>query len=211
MDYTKEENSHYARIFLKEGDLKNSLGHYAMLYEKEPDNAEAAFFFAYHAFQMFVEEKNYAPVVNTVNSMTENVANAIVHIEGMYCDEDEKIFVISKIVEFYTPIVRFLFANYIPTSSDTTVGCILGLYSLGDAISDKFGSDPTAMTLAATAWKEAVSLQNAYWMNNYKGVRSEDYVEKIKKIEPTYVAPKQAMPLLKKIVDKIKELIKKNN
>lgn len=188
MEYSREENFIFARKFLREGDIDNFGGHYTMLSEKEPDNGEAKFFSAYYAFMLFVEKNE--SVIGAVNAMTNSIESAVKSVKESECDEAEKIFVISKIVEYYTPIVDFLFKKRISTSKDTVIGCILGLYELGNTIKAEFGE--AAMSLAIVPWKEGVALQRKYYANDYKGVKPEDYVPEIQKVDPSYTMPDKA-------------------
>ena len=47
-------------------------------------------------------------------------------------------------------------------------------------------------TLAVSAWKEGVSLQQKWYAYKYEGKSAEEYAAKIQKVEPEYVMPKKA-------------------
>lgn len=214
MEYTKEENFVYARKFLMEGDIDNYGGHYYMLLKKEPDNAEAEFFSAYMAYQnaMNSEEipqlaysKKSSVIIGSFDAMAENSGKAVAWIKDSESDEDEKLFVVSTMVKIFAPIPGFL----AKMSSAAIEPGALGLYALGDAIEKEFGAVSGAMDLAAEAWKNAIELQHSCWAKNYNGIKLEDYAEKVKKVDPTYIAPKT--PIMKKIMEKLKGLGNKSN
>lgn len=207
MDYTKEENYTFARRFLKEGDIDNYGGHYYMLLQKDPENAEAQFFSAYYGYHSLMSESDYPSALNAFHEMTKWLEAAVECVKNSGCEENEKLMVLSGIVEIYTPLTRHLFIGRISTAVSTIEGGVLGLYALGSAIKNNFGSNPEALKLAIKPWMEAVSLQNSFYAYKYNGAKLEDYINEIKKIDPTYVAPK--VPTMKKIIDKIKGIFKR--
>lgn len=207
MDYTLEENKFYSRRFLKDGDLVNSCCHYFMLSEKEPENEEANFFSAYYGYHTLLEESKYSTALVAFQSMIDRMDSAVEFVKKSDGDDAEKVMVLSAMVEWFTPITRYLFTGRISTTAKTIESGVLGLYTLGSAIKNNFESNPEALKLAVIPWKEAVSLQNTFYGYKYNGVKLEDYVAEIVKIDPTYTAP--STPIMKKIIDKIKGLFNK--
>lgn len=207
MDYTLEENKIYSRKFLKEGDLVNCGCHYFMLHEKEPENEEANFFSAYYGYYTLLEKANYSSALVAFHKMIDCMESAVEFVKKSNGDDEEKVLVLSAMVEWFTPITRHLFTDRISTTTKTIESGVLALYTLGSAIKNNFESNPEALKLALTPWKEAVSLQNTFYGYKYNNVKLEDYVAEITKIDPTYIAPSK--PLMKKIIDKIKGLLNK--
>lgn len=202
--FTKEENFIYARESLREGELKNAEGHYFMLHEKDPENAEAEFFSAYMSFNSFVEKKDYESAGNAFKAMTKSLKTAVKCIKDAECDGDENMFVLSKLVEIYTPIARFPFDKRI--HSCPFFDGISALFALGDAIENEYKSDPRAMKLAIELWKEAVSFYTTYQPSALNSIKPENYAEKIKQLDPTYNIP--TILTMKKKVGEIGGLVK---
>ena len=141
--------------------------------------------------------------------MAKCVKAAVECVKDSDSNEEEKIMVLTAMVEVYTPLTRYLFTGRISTTTSTIESGVLGLYALGSAIKNSFGSNSDAMNLALVPWKEAVSLQNTFYGYKYNGVKLDDYIDEIQKIEPTYTAP--SVPVMKKIIDKIKGFFNKKN
>lgn len=181
-----------ARELLQGGDITNACCHYYKVQEENSENAEAEFFAAYLGYNGCIEENNGAAATNAFKAMTKCLEKAVKSVKKSDGDEREKLAVLSAIVELYTPITRFLFTKRISTTSNTIESGVLGLYALGSAIKNEFGSDPKVMKIVIEPWKEAVALQRQWYAYKYNGVKPEDYVAEIQKVEPSYTMPKKA-------------------
>ena len=206
MEHTTQEYFVAARNLLKEGDVKSACYHYFKVHEADTNNAEAEFFSAYLGYSSLLKDGERYGAVNAFKAMTQCLEVAVKCIKDSDSEESEKIMTLSNMVELYVPLTRHIFTRVSNTSRTIEEG-VVGLYSLGSAIKNNFESSKEAMKLAAESWKEAVSLQSSFYAYNYKGINLEDYVAEIKKVDTAYTAP--AVPMMKKIIDKIKGLINK--
>ena len=204
-EYTKEEHYYYARKFMLEGDLDNSLGHYVLLHSEDSENDEAKFFFAYYAFLRYLETREL-DIKGIVKSLSESVCNAVKYVKASETDEEEKLNILVSIVEIYISVLDKIMGYRIPTSQSIILDYIVKYYALGDTIEKEFEGSYEAMEEAKKAWKKGIAWQNKFWLNKYEGINQEEYIAKLKKLEPSY-NPKT--PIIKKIVDKIKKLFKK--
>ena len=142
--------------------------------------------------------------------MTASIEKAVESVKNSETDEEEKIMVITAMVNLYTPIARKFFTLHASTQGIKVLESgVLGLYSLGKAIKYNFGTKEKIINLVIKPWKEAVSLQNTYYSYNYGGAQIEYYIEQIKQLDPSYTAPK--VPLMKKIINIVKGILKKKN
>lgn len=182
-----------ARDYLIVGNMKDACVHYAKVSLDYPEEvAEADFFEAYMAYQNLLEANDAASAVNAFKVMAATLANAVKCVKESGVEDIGKVLILTAMVKAYTPITRFLFTKRISTTSSTIEIGVLGLYDLGNAIKKEFGSEPQAMEQAVEAWKEAVALQRQFYAYKYDGVRPEDYVAEIQKVDPAYTMPKKA-------------------
>ncbi len=188
---TQENQFYLSRKFIKEGDVDEACHHYYLVKKEDPNNTEAEFFSAYLGYTVLIKT-NSASAVNAFKAMIACLAAAVKYVKESEGNEDEKLLVISAMVEAYTPITRFLFTSHIDTSSSSIEGGTIGLYDLGSAIKKEFGSNPKFMEFAIKPWKEAVSLQRKFYAYKYNGINPEDYAAEIKKVDPAYTMPDKA-------------------
>ena len=179
-----------ARSFLVLGEMDNALTHYAKVSQDHPGEvAEATFFEAYLGYQSLLEANHAASAVNAFKTMAASVEDAVKCVKESDKEEIEKLLIVTAMVQAYAPITRYLYTKRISTSSSTIETGVLGLYALGDAIKEAFGTNTETMKQAAEAWKEGVSIQQQFYAYKYQGVRAEDYAAKIQKVEPNYTMP----------------------
>lgn len=172
-------------------DMDTICAQYYKVREANPDNAEAEFFAAYLGFKCLLKD-NDASCVKAFKAMIACLESAIKCVKESEGDIKEKYMVLCTMVKAYTPITRYIFTKRISTTSSTIESGTLGLYALGTAIKNEFGSEEEIVKLALEPWKEAVSLQRTYYAYKYNGVKPEDYVAEIQKIDPSYTMPDKA-------------------
>ena len=194
-----------ARELLMGRHIEDACAHYYKANELNPKNAEAEFFSDYLGYLSLVEERDGSSAANAFSAMTKCLEGAVEDISKAVFEEVpdaefkgeafqaiNRLMVISRLVEIYTPITRYLFTNRLSTTRDTIESGVLGLYALGSAIEKVFGGNLEFMKEAVKAWKEAVALQCQFYGYKYNGVTPDEYVTKIQKVEPAYTKPKKA-------------------
>ena len=183
-----------ARELLKEGKVEDACCHYFKAGEENPQNAEAEFFGAYLGYQSLIKENNGTSAANAFAAMVLCIEKAVKSVKESEGDMDEKLVVLTAMVEVYTPVTRFLFTNRFAAQYDRTIigSGVQGLYKLGSAIKNEFGADHRAMKIAIEPWKEGVALQQKFYAYDYNGVKAEDMATEIQKVDPTYVMPNKA-------------------
>lgn len=193
-----------ARAAREEDNSEDAKKFYDMVRVDEPENGEAKFFYQYYSLY---EGKN-GEIANRFISLSKVLASSVQCIADSADSEDEKLAILKAIVEAYVPMTWSLnrYMNNLTVGSgenrqrvlsneqikSACITGVIGVYTLGDTIEKIFGGVPAAMKLAATAWKEGVSLQQKWYAYDYNGKSAEDYAAKIQKIEPEYEMPKKA-------------------
>ena len=192
-----------ARAAREEDNSEDAKKFYDMVRIEDPENGEAKFFYQYYSLY---EGKN-GELPTRFNSLTKVLKSSIRFVAESDIGEVEKMDLISAIVSSFVPVTWSLNRHMnsltvgsgenkqlvIPANQikGACIDGVIALYELGDTIDKYFGNNKEAMKLAASAWKEAVSLNQKWYAYNY-GKSVEEYVAKIQKIEPDYVMPKKA-------------------
>lgn len=199
-----------ARAARDENNSEDAKKFYDMVRVEDPDNGEAKFFYQYYSLY---EGKN-GEIASRFIKLVNVLDSSIKMISESSDTEENKLETIKAIVKAFTPMPlsintymntltvkvgnetkRVLSNADIKSASETGV---IGLYNLGDAIEKYFGSSPRAMNFAVIAWKEGVSLQQAWLFFKYPGKNVEDYGAKIQKIDSSYEIPKKGCLWLQK-------------
>lgn len=190
MTTLEKEKLALARECFRKGDDSEGIGYYAVVHAENPENAEANYFCGYADYVSSVSKKS--GVKDAVVSLMNSLENAIKYVAESEGTKSEKLAVVRAIVDTYTPITNYITSARISTTKDTIEYGVLSLYWLGMYIENNFDSDSEAMKLAIIPWKEGVLLQQKFYAYKYEGVKAEDYVAKIQKVDPTYTIPKKA-------------------
>lgn len=194
-----------ARELLMGEHTKDACAHYFKAHEANPENMEAEFFSDYLSYKVLVDKRDYAPAKRAFVSMTKNAAKTITCFKEAVFEKDEESdeipedmfqevnrnILLTKTVDLYLPLTRFIFTNRISTTKEVIEGGVLSLYAMGDAIEKEFGTNPKFMEEALRVWKEGVALQTQFYGYKYEGVVADTYVAKIQKIEPSYTKPQK--------------------
>jgi len=185
-----------ARACLLNDDKAGAVGAYTVVATENPANGEAAFFCTYADY--IGAQSDYAKgkgssarikdafekIVSSLEAAVESVAKS----EGT---KEEKLAVIAKIAEIYTPMPNHIITmRMIPSSKIEQQVVRLHLFS--SYIQAAFNSDNDAMKIAIIPLKEAVSLQQKFYGYKYEGFEVADTAARIQKIDPSYVVPKKA-------------------
>ena len=196
MTETEKLNIKRARLALLDHKDQEALDYYLEANEENTNNSEAAYW-VYTAYwedcinnNRSASEKWKAFVV-----LSGRLTEAVDQIAEMEGTDMEKAMVLIAFVYAYTPIVDYVtgyLGAQMATPQDRIERAVLTLYQTGNAIEHNFSSNEEAMKMASEAWKEAVKLQQKFYAYKYNGSKVEDYVEKIRKVEPDYVVPKKA-------------------
>lgn len=193
MSETEMNNIRSARRFLLEHEDQKALDCYLAANKENKDNAEACYW-VYTAFwqncvnNQESNDKKWMAFSATSNELVKAVEQ-IAESEGL---EEEKKYILTLFVGVYLPIVDYVVKTPIATPKERIERAVLTLYWTGNAIERLYGSDTDFMKLACKVWKEGVMLQQKFYAYSYNDNKVEDYVEKIKKVEPDYVIPKKA-------------------
>ena len=193
-----------ARTARDENNGEDAKKFYDMVRVEDPENGEAKFFYQYYSLY---EGKNI-DIANRFIKLVNAIGSSIMMIAESSDSDADKLATVKAIVNAYVPMTWSInrYMNNLTvgsgsdrqrvlSASDINSACqtgVIGLYNLGDAIEKHFGDKPEAMTLAATAWKEGVSLQQKWYAYKYDGKTPEEYTAKIQKVEPDYVMPQKA-------------------
>lgn len=185
-----------ARQFLINHEDQRALDCYLEVNKQNEDNAEAAYW-VYTAYWRDCVNNNASGhdkwVAFTV--LSNELVGAVEEIAQSDCSEAEKMLLLAVFVSVYTPIADYITGSLgaqMATPKDRIERVVLTLYRTGNAIERFCNGDPDIMKVAAKAWKEGVKLQQKFYAYSYNDNKVEDYIEKIKKVEPSYVAPKKA-------------------
>lgn len=186
-----------ARTARDEDNSEDAKRYYDMVRTENPENGEAKVFYQIYTFW----ESKKGESENRFEAVTKVLAPSIRLIAQSEDTIDAKLDIISAIIKEFAPMTRVANKSYMDCQTGSakfasgrilTSGAV-GLYNLGDAIASEFPDNAKAMTLAATAWKEGIEIQNKYYAKqyNYQGRTVDQYVTKIQKVDSSYVAPKK--------------------
>ena len=202
------ENNKYltlARQARADGNSEDAKTYYNKVREDAPEDGEAKFFYAYYALY---EGKN-GEIPQRFGNVCQAVFSAVKMVKSSSAPVTEQYATISEIVNAFLPMTWTLNRYMNNKNRETKVGdsyvrvfdqsvitssCKKGMFAirdLGNELESIYGGDAGAMTIAALAWKEYVSLAQKWYAYPPKG-EAEIYAEKIKKIEPSYEMPKKA-------------------
>ena len=182
-----------ARMSLFDKKYQDALDFYLQANKENKDNAEAAYWVykAYWASCIDDEDKSITDKVTAFYAVSTELVNSIDQIAESEGSIAEKNLVMLEFLFSYMPIADYAIQARIATQSMLEfVG--LTYYRVGNAIENAFGSDENSISLACDAWKEGVKIQRKYYAYSYEGNNADDYIRKIKKIEPDYTAPQKA-------------------
>lgn len=192
-----------ARAAREENNSEDAKKFYDMVRTDEPENGEAKFFYQYYSLY---EGKN-GEIPSRFKTLTTTLKTSVRCVAESGDSDEEKMNVLSAIVSSFVPMTwslnRYMNNLYVGSgqnrqrvipANQIAKACedgVVALYELGDSIAKYFSSNE-AMSLAASAWKEGVSLQQKWYAYKYEGKTAEEYAAKIQKVEPDYEMPKKA-------------------
>ena len=192
MSETEMNKIRSARRFLLDREDQKALDCYLEAKEENADNAEACYW-VYTAFwrncidNQESNDKKWMAFAVTSGELIKAVEQ-IAASEGII---EEKKYILTLFVGVYLPMVDYAVKTPITTPKDRIERAVNTLYWTGNALESAYSSEPDMMKLACKVWKEGVKLQQKFYAYSYSGT-VEEYVEKIKKVEPDYVLPKKA-------------------
>lgn len=191
MTEMEREKLNEARANLCRGMEAEAVGCYAVVNAENPENGEAKFFMCFLDY-MEAADQDAAALKTAGWALINSLENAVKEVANADCSKEEKLAVVGKIVELFTPVPGHLIMRRLAPIGETIETSVLGLYWLGSYIKNDFKSDPDAMKLAIIPWKEAVKQHQKWYAYKYAGNKAEDYVAEIQRIDPTYTMPKKA-------------------
>lgn len=191
MTEMEREHLNKARAHLCKDQDGKAMGCYAVVAEVNPDNPEAKFFMGYMDYLESIEQDS-AKRKLAVNKLINTLEGAVKYVAAADCSMEEKLAVVKWIVELYTPVPRSAITMRISPIGETIESTVLSLYWLGSYIEKEFQANPKAMKLAIIPWKEAVKQHQKWYAYKYNGIKPEDYVAKIQKVDPAYTMPQKA-------------------
>lgn len=194
-----------ARTARKEDNTEDAKRYYDMVRTDDPENGEAKFFFAFYSLY---EGKN-GEIPKRFSNLCGGLKSSIKLVKESDSDEAEKLSIISAILGAFVPETwannRYMnnknhetkvgdsYVTVFSNSQITSV-CKEGMATLkdiGDYVASIYSSSPEGMKLAASAWKEYVSLAQKWYAYAPKG-DAETYAAKIQAVDPSYELPKKA-------------------
>ena len=194
-----------ARQARAEGNSEDAKTYYNKVREENPEDGEAKFFYAYYALY----EGTNKELPSRFKNLCQIVPTAVKMVKNSTLSEDEQLTTLAEIVGAFVPEVWAENRYMNQKNRETKVGdsyvkvfdasaivacCKVGMMTirdLGDQIEKLYPANKGAMSLAAKAWVEYVSLSQKWYSYAIKG-EAEVYAEKIKKVDPSYEMPKKA-------------------
>lgn len=178
-----------AREKFSKAELDDARACYEIAFSENPENPEAKYF---HNFYSFIENYKNGDIEHLFEVLVNSLEGIIKYVAEGDLTSYERSTVIFAINVTYLHIPSYIIAASNNTSSDLMSDCIVSLYWLGSYIQKYFNEDSYYMERAIEPWKKAIELQQEYGckLEDYK---AEDYVEKIKKIDPQYIMPENAL------------------
>ena len=173
-----------ARMNLLNGDEAGAVGSYGVVAIEAPDNGEAAFFVAYADYvsvrsNVSKGAGSLSDVKNALNKMEDCFKPALESVSKSEEKQEEKLAIIRKIVDIYIPLPGQVTA--IKTEVKEKV-----------KIEKEFNYDKEAMKISIDPLKEAVKLQQKFYIEECEGIKVVDTAERIRKVDPSYTMPKKA-------------------
>ena len=163
---------------------------YRIAFNENPENPEAKYFCKFTDFVdgFGTSEDVRYPFLYVICSLED----AIKYVATFDCSDYEKSLVITTITSTYDILFKYLLEAINLFEVDLIDEYIVGLYWLGSYIYDDFQENSDLMAFAADPWKKAIELHQECGCK-HENYKIEDYVEKLKKIEPEYTVPEKSM------------------
>lgn len=194
-----------ARTAREEDNAEDAKRYYDMVRTDDPENGEAKFFFAFYSLY----EGTNGEIPKRFSNLCVGLKSSIKLVKESDSDEAEKLSIISAILGAFIPETwatnRYMNKknhetkagdSYVTVFSDSQISSVsregmATLKDIGDYVASIYSSSPEGMKLAASAWKEYVSLAQKWYAYAPKGV-AETYAAKIQAVDPSYELPKKA-------------------
>lgn len=194
-----------ARTAREEGNTEDAKRYYDMVRTDDPENGEAKFFFAFYSLY---EGKN-GEIPKRFSNLCGGLKSSIKLVKESDSDEAEKLSIIGAILGAFVPETwankRYMDKknretkvgdSYVTVFSNSQITSVLKegmatLKDIGDYVASIYSSSPEGMKLAASAWKEYVSMAQKWYAYAPKG-DAEAYAAKIQAVDPSYELPKKA-------------------
>ena len=194
-----------ARTAREEDNTEDAKRYYDMVRTDDPENGEAKFFFAFYSLY---EGKN-GEIPKRFSNLCGGLKSSIKLVKESDSDEAEKLSIISAILGAFVPETwannRYMNNknhetkvgdSYVTVFSNSQITSVCKermatLKDIGDYVASIYSSSPEGMKLAASAWKEYVSLAQKWYAYAPKG-DAETYAAKIQAVDPSYELPKKA-------------------
>lgn len=194
-----------ARTAREEDNTEDAKRYYDMVRADDPENGEAKFFFAFYSLY---EGKN-GEIPKRFSNLCGGLKSSIKLVKESDSDEAEKLSIISAILGAFVPETwasnRYMNNknhetkvgdSYVTVFSNSQITSVCkegmaALKDIGDYVASIYSSSPEGMKLAASAWKEYVSLAQKWYAYAPKG-DAETYAAKIQAVDPSYELPKKA-------------------
>ena len=195
MTETELINIKRARLALVDKNEQEALDYYLQVKEENDVNFEADFWINAARWKECEDNNESASEKwSAFKSMSTYLSLAIDGIAKTDGIENEKIVTTAYFTYAYLPTVpdvTGILGDDMAPREERVQKAVLGLYWAGNAIERNFNSNQTAMKIACDLWKAGVELQQKFQSFDYNGNNAEDYVEKIKKLIPDYISPKE--------------------
>lgn len=193
-----------ARTAREEDNGEDAKNFYNMVRTDDPENAEAKFFYQYYSLY---EGKN-GEIPDRFSKLLNSLDTSLKYIAQSKDSEEEKLKLLKDIVNAFTPMTwslnRYMNTLFVGSGQNrsrvfsnteiknTSTSGVIALNKLGDSIEKMFNGNPEAMKIAATAWKESVSLRQKWYAFKFEGQTPEEIAAKIQKVDSSYEMPKKA-------------------
>ena len=177
---------------LLNGDEAGAVGSYGVVAIEAPDNGEAAFFVAYADYvsvrsNVSKGAGSLSDVKNALNKMEDCFKPALESVSKSEEKQEEKLAIIRKIVDIYIPLPGQVTAIKTEVKEKVKI-----LYKFASYIEKEFNYDKEAMKISIDPLKEAVKLQQKFYIEECEGIKVVDTAERIRKVDPSYTMPKKA-------------------
>jgi hypothetical protein len=201
-----------ARTARKEGNTEDAKRYYDMVRTDDPENGEAKFYFAFYSMY----EATNGELPGRFSNLCSGVKSSIKLVKESELDEAEKLSIISGILKAFVPETWANNCYMRKKNKETKVGDsyvivfkgskidsvtregMATLKDIGDYVASIYSSSPEGMKLAASAWKEYVSLAQRLHRQAYAPTGdAEAYAVKIQAVDPSYEMPKKAGCIVK--------------
>lgn len=210
MEVNQQENSDETSKYLRlareaaaEKNTEDAKQFYDKVRQTDPENGEAKFFYQYYSLY----EGTNGELAKRFESLAKALKSSVARVAASNDTEEDKMKAIASFVAYFCPTTDQLSdymmnlkvgssGNKTRVLSDNDVRSVwsngvLGCYELGDSIIEAFPNNQRAEKMAVEAWKWGIDGQVQhkaiqFIKVDYKGKSTEEYAEKIKKIDPDY-------------------------